>query len=51
MELAKKMREDDIPNCIKIALNGYKTINEVLKEKRIINILTHCNAGWLATID
>ncbi len=52
LELAKKMREDDILNCIKIALNGYKIINEVFKrKKRIINILTHCNAGWLATID
>ena len=37
---------------MKIALNGFKIIkNFMKKEKRRINILTHCNAGWLATID
>ena len=28
-----------------------KIIEKILKKKRKINILTHCNAGWLATVD
>ena len=51
-ELAKKIREDDIINCFKIGVHGYKLIEKIYKQKkRVINILTHCNAGWLATID
>ena len=51
-ELAKKIREEDIINCFKIGVNGYKVIEKIFKQKkRTINILTHCNAGWLATID
>ncbi len=51
-EIAKNMRDEDIINCIKIGLNGYRLIKEEFKKKkRKINILTHCNAGWLATID
>ncbi len=52
LELANKMREDDILNCFKIGLNGYKIIEDLFKKKKkTVNILTHCNAGWLATID
>ena len=51
-DMAKDMRDDDIVNCMKIGLNGYKIIKDIYKKKkRKINILTHCNAGWLATID
>ena len=33
-------------------LNGLKIIEEISKKKKdTVNILTHCNAGWLATID
>lgn len=50
--MAKDMRDDDIVNCMKIGLNGFKIIKDIYKKKkRKINILTHCNAGWLATID
>ena len=52
LEIANIMREDDVLNCFKIGLNGYKILRKIFeKKKRIINILTHCNAGWLATID
>tara|TARA_B100000900_G_scaffold414533_1_gene441444 strand:- start:1110 stop:2189 length:1080 start_codon:yes stop_codon:yes gene_type:complete len=51
-QLAKEMRDEDIINCFKIGVNGYKIIEKIYKEKkRKINILTHCNAGWLATVD
>ena len=34
-------------------LNGLKIIEEIYnnKKKDKVNILTHCNAGWLATIN
>ena len=47
--MARKIRNNDIINCKKIALNGYQIIEKIFKKK--INILTHCNAGWLATVD
>ena len=43
---------EDVKFCENIGLHGLKIINEVYnKKKNTINILTHCNAGWLATID
>ena len=52
LKIANMLREDDILNCFKIGLNGYKILRQMFeKQKRTINILTHCNAGWLATID
>jgi methylthioribose-1-phosphate isomerase len=50
--LARSIRDNDIVNCQKIAANGYKIIEKYYKQKKKpINILTHCNAGWLATVD
>ena len=44
--------DEDVKFCENIGLHGLKIINEVYnKKKNTINILTHCNAGWLATID
>jgi len=52
LEEAKTILEEDINFCKNIGLNGLKIIEEIAKKKKgIINILTHCNAGWLATID
>ena len=49
---AKNILEEDIKFCKNIGLNGLKIIENLYKKKReTINILTHCNAGWLATID
>ena len=50
--VARTIRNNDIINSKKIAFNGYKIIEKVYrKKKKVINILTHCNAGWLATVD
>lgn len=40
-------------NCRKVGENGLRLISEISKRKegRPVNILTHCNAGWLACID
>ena len=44
--------EEDINFCKNIGLNGLKIIEDIYnKKKDTVNILTHCNAGWLATID
>ena len=49
---AEKICDEDINNCKKIGLNGLKIIKKIFKKKKkTVNILTHCNAGWLATID
>jgi len=49
---AQAIAEEDVNFCKNIGLNGLKIIEEIAnKKKDTVNILTHCNAGWLATID
>ena len=49
---AKNICEEDVTFCKNIGLNGLRIIEEIYgKKKDTVNILTHCNAGWLATID
>ena len=49
---AKEICNEDEKFCEKIGLNGLKIIDEIYnKKKDTVNILTHCNAGWLATIN
>ncbi len=49
---AKEICEKDIKFCENIGLNGLKIIEEIYnKKKDTVNILTHCNAGWFATIN
>ncbi|HLN20869.1 MAG TPA: S-methyl-5-thioribose-1-phosphate isomerase [Bacteroidales bacterium] len=40
-------------NCRHIGEHGVKIIEEISRRKNggVVNILTHCNAGWLACID
>ena len=52
LEEAKLICEEDVKFCENIGLNGLKIIEEIYnKKKDTVNILTHCNAGWLATIN
>jgi len=49
---AKEICEEDVKFCENIGLNGLKIIEEIYNRKKdTVNILTHCNAGWLATIN
>jgi methylthioribose-1-phosphate isomerase len=49
---AKEICDEDEKFCENIGLNGLKIIEEIYnKTKKKVNILTHCNAGWLATIN
>jgi methylthioribose-1-phosphate isomerase len=49
---AKNICDEDEKFCNQIGLNGLKLIEEIYRKKnKTVNILTHCNAGWLATIN
>ncbi|MFZ5835891.1 MAG: S-methyl-5-thioribose-1-phosphate isomerase [Pseudomonadota bacterium] len=50
---AAKICDDDVAICEKIGVHGLKLIEDVARKNplREVNILTHCNAGWLATVD
>ena len=52
LDEAKAITDQDEKFCKNIGLNGLKIIEDIAnKKKDTVNILTHCNAGWLATID
>ena len=50
---ATEIYETEVDNCRQIGRHGIKIIEEISKKKKgdSVNILTHCNAGWLACID
>ncbi len=50
---ANEIKEEDIDICYHIGQHGLKLIEQIANNKKgeRVNILTHCNAGWLATID
>ncbi|MCR8921810.1 S-methyl-5-thioribose-1-phosphate isomerase [Dasania sp. GY-MA-18] len=51
LAMAQSLREQDIAHCSTIGEHGVALIQQQYQQKqRCINILTHCNAGWLATI-
>ena len=45
--------DEDVETCRKIGEHGLGLIEAHAERKRgeTVNILTHCNAGWLATVD
>jgi methylthioribose-1-phosphate isomerase len=48
---AAAIADDDVATCEAIGRNGMPLIAEVAARKGRVNVLTHCNAGWLATVD
>jgi methylthioribose-1-phosphate isomerase len=49
---AALIADEDAAMCEAIGRNGLEIIRDLHKQKnRKLNILTHCNAGWLATVD
>jgi methylthioribose-1-phosphate isomerase len=51
---AARICDEDVAICEAIGAHGLPLIREVAARKPAgepVNILTHCNAGWLATID
>jgi methylthioribose-1-phosphate isomerase len=53
LKAAMEIYESEIRCCQDIGRNGLPIIREISKRKKgePVNILTHCNAGWLACID
>ena len=52
LQEARAICDEDEKFCENIGINGLKIIEEIYnKKKTTVNILTHCNAGWLATIN
>ncbi len=53
-ERARRICDDDIAICRAIGEHGLALIRQIAARKpsgQPVNLLTHCNAGWLATID
>ncbi|MEQ1717747.1 MAG: S-methyl-5-thioribose-1-phosphate isomerase, partial [Hyphomicrobium sp.] len=50
---AAKIANDDAEMCRRIGVNGLALIKDIAARKKgePVNILTHCNAGWLACVD
>jgi methylthioribose-1-phosphate isomerase len=53
LDAAFEICEMEKENCRQIGKHGLKLIEAISKKKKgaTVNILTHCNAGWLACID
>ena len=52
-EQAGKIAEAEAENCKKIGEHGLPLIDEISRRKKnqTVNLLTHCNAGWLACVE
>jgi methylthioribose-1-phosphate isomerase len=52
-QTAQDIADEDAEFCRRIGENGVGLIEEIGRRKngRPVNILTHCNAGWLAFVD
>jgi methylthioribose-1-phosphate isomerase len=53
-ELAAQICDGDVAICSAIGDHGLPLIEEIWERKGktgTVNVLTHCNAGWLATVD
>lgn len=53
LDVAKDILTEEIESCKQIGLAGLPLIEEIAKKKngKPVNILTHCNAGWIACGD
>ncbi len=50
---AEDICKEDVEICRQIGTHGLALIEDIARKKqgKPVNILTHCNAGWLATLD
>jgi methylthioribose-1-phosphate isomerase len=48
---AEAIADEDVAFCQAIGRHGAELIRKAYDGARPVNILTHCNAGWLATVD
>jgi methylthioribose-1-phosphate isomerase len=52
-EEAQRICDEDVAACAAIGRHGLRLIQEIAARKggAPVNVLTHCNAGWLACVD
>ena len=51
---AAAIADDDAETCRRVGAHGVPLLQEIAARKgagETVNVLTHCNAGWLATVD
>ena len=51
---AAEICDDDVETCRRIGEHGLRLIRDIAARKppgEAVNVLTHCNAGWLACVD
>lgn len=50
---AEAIADEDAAACAQLGLHGLELIREIAAKKpgEVVNVLTHCNAGWLAFVD
>ena len=51
---AEKIADEDVKTNAAIGANGQRVFREVFAEKQgggVLNVMTHCNAGWIACVD
>lgn len=50
---AEAIANEDAAACAQIGVHGLELIREIAAKKpgEVVNVLTHCNAGWLAFVD
>jgi methylthioribose-1-phosphate isomerase len=53
LRTAKLIADEDVEHCRMIGQHGLNLIRQLARKKagKLINVLTHCNAGWLAFVD
>ena len=53
LETATVIADEDVAHCRRIGEHGLPIIANLAHKKsgQVVNILTHCNAGWLAFVD
>ena len=52
-DMAQTIADEDAEFCRRIGDHGLNIIEEISRKKGddVVNVLTHCNAGWLAFVD
>ena len=51
LEAARQVVADELERSRRIGEHGLALFHEFAKRRTPVNVLTHCNAGWLACID
>ncbi|MEM7385583.1 MAG: S-methyl-5-thioribose-1-phosphate isomerase [Verrucomicrobiota bacterium] len=53
LETAEQIANEDADSCKRIGSNGLPLLQNMAEKNggKTVNILTHCNAGWLAFVD